>query len=141
MRGAILSSVKERSNEFLRAFVASPPSSDTVRAAVMQDLGQLFGAGQTPERCLDLIVQIADPNTGFGWQPAALSGIAQGLRARGLGKDSRSAFMTLLLSDSAQARLARQRVDTVLVACLGPCAGRERVRGSSAGGDRTDGSH
>ncbi len=115
MRGAILSSVKERSNEFLRAFVASPPSSDTVRAAVMQDLGQLFGAGQTPERCLDLIVQIADPNTGFGWQPAALSGIAQGLRARGLGKDSRSAFMTLLLSESAPARLARQRVDTVLL--------------------------
>ncbi len=110
MRGAILSSVKERSNEFLRAFVASPPSSNSVRAAVMQDLGQLFGAGQTPERCLDVIVQIADPNADFGWQPAALSGIAQGLRARGLGRG----LMTLLLTDSAQARLARERVDTVL---------------------------
>jgi putative membrane-bound dehydrogenase-like protein len=115
MRGAILSSVRDRSNEFLRAFVAAPPSSDTVRAAVMQDLGQLFGAGQTPERCLDLIIQIADPGTGFSWQPAALSGIAHGLRARGLGRDGRSAFMTLLFSDSPQARLARQRVETVLV--------------------------
>ena len=114
MRAAILSSVRDRSNEFLRAFVASPPSSTSVRAAVMQDLGQLFGAAQTPERCLDLIFQIADPNAEFGWQPAALSGIAQGLNVRGLGGASRSAFMTLLSSDSAQARSARQRVETVL---------------------------
>jgi putative membrane-bound dehydrogenase-like protein len=113
-RAAILSSVRDRSNDFLRAFVASPPSSDTVRAAVMQDLGQIFGAGETPERCLDLIFQIAEPDAGFGWQPAALSGIAQGLRARGLGLANRSAFMTLLYSDSPQARAARQRVETVL---------------------------
>jgi putative membrane-bound dehydrogenase-like protein len=114
MRAAILSSVRERSDEFLRAFVASPPSSQTVRAAVMQDLGQLFGAGQTPERCLDLILQIADPNAEFGWQPAALSGIAQGLRVRGLGRENRSALMTLLFSDSPQARSARQGVEMVL---------------------------
>jgi putative heme-binding domain-containing protein len=115
MRAAILSSLRDRSNEFLRAFVASPPSSNSVRAAVMQDLGQLFGAGQTPERCLDLILQIADPDTGFGWQPAALSGIAQGLRARGLGQESQSAFMTLLSSDFPQASLARQRVETAVL--------------------------
>ncbi len=115
IRAAILSSVKDRSNEFLRAFSATPPASDAVRAAVMQDLGQLFGAGQTPERCLDLIVQIAEPETGFGWQPAALAGIAEGLRARGLGGKNRSAFMTVLASDSPQAALARQRVDSVLV--------------------------
>jgi putative membrane-bound dehydrogenase-like protein len=114
MRAAILSSVRERSNEFLRAFVASPPSSSTVRGAVMQDLGQLFGAGQTPERCLDLMLQIADPAAEFGWQPAALSGIAEALRTRGLGRDGRSAFMTLLLSDSPRARSARQRVETIL---------------------------
>jgi putative membrane-bound dehydrogenase-like protein len=114
MRAAILSSVKERSNEFLRAFVASPPLSPAVKAAVMQDLGQLFGAGQTPERCLDLIREIARPSTEFAWQPAALSGIAQGLRARGLGREGRSALMTLLFSDSAQARSARDRVETVL---------------------------
>ncbi len=114
VRPAILSSVRERSNEFLRAFLASPPSSDASRAAVMQDLGQLFGAGQSPERCLDLIVQIAAPGPAFGWQPAALAGIAQGLRARGLGQGGVSAFMTLLSADSSQARSARQRVEAVL---------------------------
>ena len=114
VRAAVLSSIGGRSNEFLRAFVASPAASETVRAAVMQDLGQVFGAGETAERCLDLIVQIADPAGTFGWQPAALAGIAQGLRARGLGRDGRSAFMTLLHSDAPQAAAARRRVEAIL---------------------------
>jgi putative membrane-bound dehydrogenase-like protein len=114
MRAAILSSVRERSNDFLRAFVAAPSSSPGVKAAVMQDLGQLFGAGESPERCLDLILEISEPGAEFGWQPAALSGIAQGLSARGLGRNSRSAFMTLVSSDSPQAREARDRVEIVL---------------------------
>ena len=114
MRAAILSSVRERSNEFLRAFVASPPASLGVRAAVMQDLGQLFGAGQSPERCLDLIIQITEPDTEVGWQAAAVSGIAQGLSVRGLGKEGGSALTTLLASDSAQARSARDRMEVLL---------------------------
>jgi putative membrane-bound dehydrogenase-like protein len=114
MRAAILSSVRERSNEFLRAFVASPAVSGGVRAAVMQDLGQIFGAGQSPERCLDLIIQITGPDTEAGWQAAAVSGIAQGLSARGLGTEGRSALTTLLAADSPQARSASNRVENLL---------------------------
>jgi putative membrane-bound dehydrogenase-like protein len=114
MRAAILSSVGERSNEFLHAFVSMPPSSVSVKAAMMQDLGQLFGASQTPERCLDLIDEITEPQAEFGWQPAALSGIAEGLKSRGLGQENRSALMTLLSFDSAQARSAMERVKTAL---------------------------
>jgi putative membrane-bound dehydrogenase-like protein len=113
MRAAILSSVQGRSNEFLRAFT-SVPSPPDVKAAVMQDLGQLFGAEQSPERCLDLIVQIGEPGADVGWQAAAVAGVAQGLKARGLGREDRSALMTLLSGDSQQARLARQRVDAVV---------------------------
>ena len=112
MRAAILSSVKDRSNEFLRAFTSLPSAPD-VKAAVMQDLGQIFGAAQSLERCLDLIAQIGEPGADSGWQPAALAGLAQGLKARGSGKD-RSALMTLLSGDSEQARLARQRVDAIV---------------------------
>jgi putative heme-binding domain-containing protein len=113
MRAAILSSVRNRSNEFLRAFVERP-SSPEVKAAVMQDLGQLFGAEQSPDRCLDLIVQIGKADADFGWQPAALAGVAQGLRARGLGRADRSALMTVVSGDSPQARLARQRVEPIM---------------------------
>lgn len=113
MRAAILSSLKNRSNEFLGAFVALASPSDT-RAAVMQDLGQLFGVEQSPERCLDFIIQAGDGSTEFGWQPAAVAGVAQGLKTRGLGREDRSALMTLVSGDSEQARLARQRVDLIV---------------------------
>ena len=113
MRAAILSSVKDRSNEFLRAFTSLPSPPD-VKAAVMQDLGQIFGAAQSPERCLDLIVQIGEPGADAVWQPAAVAGVAQGLKARGFGRNDRSALMTLLSGDSEQARLARQRVDAIV---------------------------
>ncbi len=112
VRAAILSSVGGRSNEFLRAFVASLPASDDVRVPVMKDLGQLFGAGETPERCLDVILQITEAGGESVWQVAALSGIAQGLRARsGAGGAS---FMTLLAADAPQARSARTRVEPLL---------------------------
>jgi putative membrane-bound dehydrogenase-like protein len=101
VRAAVLSSVRERSHEFMRTFVASP-SSDAVRAAVMQDLGQIFGASQTADRCLDLILEIAQSGGNLSWEPAALSGIAQGLHARKL------AFTTLLSSESPKAAAARQ---------------------------------
>ena len=80
----------------------------------MQDAGQLFGATESPERCLDLIAQIADPAADFGWQPAALLGIAQGLRARGSGAGTSSPFMALLAGDSPQVRPARARVEATL---------------------------
>ena len=114
MRAAILSSVRDRARDFLRAFLESPASSPVAKAAVMQDVGQLFGAAEIPERCLRLIAQIGDPSAEFGWQPAALLGIAQGLRARGLGSESRSAFMTLLTGDAPEVQAARERMDAML---------------------------
>lgn len=113
-RAAILSSVRDRSNEFLQAFLKSPAASPEVRAGVMQDLGQLFGAGAPPERCLDLILQIAEPGGDFGWQPAALVGIAQGLKSRGLAQGNRSALMTLLSGASGAAGTARARMAAVI---------------------------
>ncbi len=78
----------------------------------MQDLGRLFGASETAERCLPLLTEIADPSEELSWQPAALSGIAQGLRARGMATDSQSALMALVSADTPQARLARERLAT-----------------------------
>jgi len=114
IRAAIFSSLRGRANEFLPAFVESPPSSRAVLAAVMQDLGQVFGAGEAQERCIDFIVRAAGTSTEFGWQPAALAGMAQGLRTRGFGRDGRSALMTLLATDSPQAATARERVAALL---------------------------
>lgn len=114
MRAAILSSLRDRSHAFLRAFVASPPPATPTRAAVMQDLGQLFGAAESSDRCVELIHEIAAPGAEVGWQPAALTGVAEGLRSRGLGDEHRTALMTLLSADSPPALAARRRVAAIV---------------------------
>jgi putative heme-binding domain-containing protein len=123
MRAAILSSVRERASAFFDAFV-SATSEPAVRGAVMRDLGRLFGAAEPAERCLALVVEIADPRVELSWQPAALSGVAAGLRTRGMTSETRSALMTLVAADTPQARLARERLAT-LMARAGELAGLE----------------
>lgn len=113
VRAAVLSSTGRHSYEFLRAFAAGAPPSYEVRAAVLQDLGRIFGAGESAERCLELIREIAQPTGDFGWQPAALSGLAEGLEAREPRRDH-SALMALLSSDVMGARAARERVEAIV---------------------------
>ena len=113
-RAAVLSSINQRSTAFLRSFVASLPASVAVRAAVMQDLGQVFGAAESAESCLDLIAEITGSTDELSWQPAALTGIAQGLRAKGVAADGRSAFMTLLAGPSPKAASARESVQRLV---------------------------
>jgi putative membrane-bound dehydrogenase-like protein len=110
VRAAVFSSVRDRTSAFLDAFVSEPPAASEVRGAVMQDLGRLFGAGESPDRCLTLVTEISDPAVGLSWQPAALSGLAAGLRTRGMSSETQSALMTLVSADTPQARLARERL-------------------------------
>jgi putative membrane-bound dehydrogenase-like protein len=114
VRAAVLSSVAGRTNDFLRAFTVLPPPARDVHAAVMQDLGELFGAAESPELCLDLIEHISAPTADFGWQPAALAGIARGMRARRPREDGRSPLMALLASEASQSRKASDHAATVL---------------------------
>ena len=110
MRAAVLSSVQDRTSAFLDAFVSAPPVAPAVRAAVMQDLGRMFGAAESAERCLSLVIEISGAGEKPSWQPAALSGIAAGLRTRGMASGTQSALMTLVSADTPQARLARERL-------------------------------
>jgi putative membrane-bound dehydrogenase-like protein len=110
VRAAVFSSVRDRTSAFLDAFVKAPPAAAAVRAAVMQDLGRLFGAAESAERCLAFVTEIADPGVESSWQLAALSGVAAGLRARGMASETRSALTTLVSADTAQGRLVLERL-------------------------------
>jgi putative heme-binding domain-containing protein len=80
----------------------------------MQDVARVFGASEPIEGCLALVTQIAKPGVELTWQPAALAGLAAGLRARGIGLGARSALMTLVTSDTQEARVARDRLTHVI---------------------------
>lgn len=110
VRAAVFSSLRDQSAAFLEAFVSAPSATPAARAAVMQDLGRLFGAAATPDRCLAFVSEVSDPAVELSWQPAALSGVAAGLRARGMASDTQSALMALVSADTAEARVARERL-------------------------------
>lgn len=113
-RAAVLSSVRGHTSAFLDAFSAGASPPPAVRGAVMQDVARIFGASEPVERCLILVTQIAEADVDLTWQPAALAGLAAGLRTRGLQSDARSALMTLVASDTQQARAARERLMRVV---------------------------
>ncbi len=77
---------------------------------MMQDLGRIFGAAESTERCLELINEVSEPAGDYGAQAAALSGLAEGLEAR----DARRGLMALLSSETAGADAARHRVEAIL---------------------------
>ena len=117
VRAAVFGGLHQRAAAFLAAFMddtAGPPASADARAAVMQDLGRLYGASEPVDACLTLLATIADPRAELSWQPAALSGLAQGLRARGLATTTQSALMALVSGETPQARLARDRLGVQL---------------------------
>lgn len=107
VRAAVLSGVGDQTDAFLKAFVASPAPA-AARAAMMEDLGQLFGAAEPPDRCLSFVTEVSDPGVELSWQPAALSGLAAGLRARGLASATQSALMALVSAGTQEAGQARE---------------------------------
>ena len=114
IRAAVFSSLRSRTGAFLEAFAGAPAAAPAVQAAVMQDLGRLLGASGSAEQCLAFVADVSDPGAELTWQPAALAGVAAGLRSRGGGSDTHSALMTLVSADTPTARAARDRLVTML---------------------------
>ena len=112
VRAAVLSSVRLRTGAFLDAFV-SMPAVVGARAAVMKDLGRLIGAGESMDRCLAFIADMSDSDADISWQPAALSGLAAGLRTRDTASETQSPLTKLVAADTAKARMARGRLAAV----------------------------
>ncbi|BCS34745.1 cytochrome c [Luteitalea sp. TBR-22] len=115
-RAAVISGIGDRAVPFLEAWsaAAAPPPSAASRAAVMQDLGRLFGAAASRDEALAFVHRVSDPASELSWQPAALAGLAQGLRARGLafGAAGSSVLLDLVAGDAPMAVEARARLTT-----------------------------
>ncbi len=122
VRAAVFSGLRDRAPAFLAAFqsASTGPPATAARAAVMQDIGRLYGATEPPDRCLALVIDIADPRAEVSWQSAALAGLAEGLRARGAAASpagppaaaGQSPLLALVSVDTPAARVARDRLAT-----------------------------
>jgi putative membrane-bound dehydrogenase-like protein len=111
VRAAVLSSLRDDASAFLSAFVDDATMTAPSHAAVMQDLARLFGVAESLDRCRALLNELADPRLELSWQPAALSGLAEGLRTRrGATDATRSTLLALVSGDTPQARTGRERL-------------------------------
>jgi putative heme-binding domain-containing protein len=115
-RAAVLSSVGNQAEDFLTVLMATRSESAKAMAAVMTDLSHIFGLGQPPEKCLRLLNQITGTvqSTGLTWQAAAVEGLAEGLRSRGLAHEGLSPIQSLVSMDSDEARLGHTRFEDLL---------------------------
>jgi putative membrane-bound dehydrogenase-like protein len=114
IRAAVLSSVRGSTRAFFDAFVRAVPVAAAAHAAVMQDLGRLYGSTEPADRCLELISEATKEAAQLTWQPGALVGLAAGLRTRSMASGTQSALMALVSADTPQARTALQRLAALM---------------------------
>jgi len=81
-RAAVLSGVGSRLAEFLAAVQAARGENPAAFAAVMENLGRVFGAGAPVEACRGFLQQILADKGDLGWRLPAALGVIDGYRAR-----------------------------------------------------------
>jgi putative membrane-bound dehydrogenase-like protein len=116
-RAAVLSSLGDKSGPFMHALLQTPAArASDAMPLMMADLGRILGASQSPEQCLALINEIASltDEADARWQPAALTGIAEGLRGRVKVKAGQTVLAALSAGDSPAAASARQHLEAVM---------------------------
>lgn len=81
-RAAVLSGIGERMPEFLQAFRRQSTADPIAFAAVMQDLGQLFGNGATLADCRALLKDMLASDGDYEWRTTTALGLAEGVSRR-----------------------------------------------------------
>ncbi|HUQ64763.1 MAG TPA: PVC-type heme-binding CxxCH protein [Flavitalea sp.] len=105
MRAAVLSGIGKRVPEFLEKFMDRQNENPVAFAAVMQDLGRLFGNGTSREECKELLKNMLQFENGFEWRAATLLGLAEGLNGRSKIKSSRKGILVDILGNGSTGEL------------------------------------
>ncbi len=101
MRAAILSGIGTRLPEFLAKFHNQKKANPLAFAAVMQDLGRLFGNGASMAACRTFLKKIIQSDSGFDWRTSTVLGLAEGLSEREEIKSSGKGILISVLGNGA----------------------------------------
>ncbi|MEW6306122.1 MAG: PVC-type heme-binding CxxCH protein [Verrucomicrobiota bacterium] len=114
-RAAVLSSAGTRSDELMQATLTLSDKANDDLPLFMEQLGQVVGAGQSPDKLVGLLSRVtaSSRSEDYGWQVAAVGGIADAARARGIRGKETSALMNLLAGDSIEAKQTRERIQDI----------------------------
>ena len=103
VRAAVLSGVGSRLPEFLADFRAQRAADPEAFAAVMQDLGQLFGNGASLADCRELLRDVIASDGDYRWRIATALGLAEGISLRRERETAQKGPLYTLLSPQASA--------------------------------------
>lgn len=103
LRAVVLSGLNQRMPAFLEAFREQRGGNPRAFAAVMQDLGRLFGAGATLPDCRSLLVETLTSDAEPGPRVATVLGLVEGLAGRTEKGLPRERHLAALLGDDARA--------------------------------------
>lgn len=103
VRAAVLSGIGQRMPAFLHAFRAQRITEPIAFAAVMQDLGRLFGNGASITDCRILLKDVLASGGGDDWRISTALGLAEGISGRAEMKTARKGLFYALLGTGASA--------------------------------------
>ncbi|MDB6123790.1 MAG: putative rane-bound dehydrogenase [Pedosphaera sp.] len=114
-REAVLTAVEHHADELLRTLLAGRKDSEGM-STMLVELCRILGNSQTPEKLASLLSEVTASNSDndAAWQVAAITGIADGARSRGLVTTNHSALMSLVAGDSATIQQTRNRINDLL---------------------------
>lgn len=81
-RAAVLSGIGNQLPEFLERFRKTEPAENIAFAAMMQDLGELFGNAALPEDCRMLLEEMISSDGALDWRISTTLGLLKGLEGR-----------------------------------------------------------
>ena len=94
-RAAVLSGIGNQLPEFLERFRKTDPIENGPFAAMMQDLGELFGNAAQAEECQILLEDMVTTEGGLDWRMATTLGLLKGLEGRDQIKTDKGLFFAL----------------------------------------------
>jgi putative membrane-bound dehydrogenase-like protein len=114
LRAAVFSSILNNELAFLNELMARP-SAAVSNLELYYELGKLLGASQPQDRWSKLTEQIlGNPQWNFSAMASLLTGFADAIRNRGLGRNHRSTFAAFLPADPEANRFLREKFDEIL---------------------------
>lgn len=100
-RAAVLSGVGNRLPEFLEMFRSSPSPDKEAFAAVMQDLGRLFGNGASLQDGQLLLGDMVQGDGDYSWRIATALGLVEGISGRSQFVGSDKGYLYALMGKGA----------------------------------------
>ncbi|MEX2568895.1 MAG: PVC-type heme-binding CxxCH protein [Cyclobacteriaceae bacterium] len=119
-RAGVLSGIGNQLSLFLETFRKTDPTGNVAYAAMMQDLGELFGNAAPIEDCQVLLKDMITNKGGFDWRMSTALGLLKGIEGRNEIKSDNGLFYALTTNNATRLGMEELKdfIDKVALSAL-----------------------